>query len=236
MATFVLVHGARNGGWVWKFVTAHLRAAGHEVYSPTLTGLGERAHLLRPDINLDTHITDVVNVLEFEDLRDVVLVGHSYGGMVISGVAEQAVGRLAQLVFLDAYIPQDGQTGYDQLTPEDLVALLELVRTQGEGWLGPAPAPGSLADRIRDEVVRNWAEPRFRPHPMGTFAQPLRLQNSAAAALPRTYIYCTVMPGFEREAAWVRSQPHWRYRELSTFHGAPLTAPRDLADLLLSLV
>src|SRR3954465_400706 len=115
MATLVLVPGSWAGGWIWKKVTPLLRGAGHAVYTPTLTGLGERVHLARPGITLETHITDVVNLLAFEDLRDVILIGWSYGGMVITGVADQVPERLAQLIYFDATVPHDGQSEYDTL-------------------------------------------------------------------------------------------------------------------------
>ena len=136
MATFVLVHGAWAGGWYWKRVRPLLTAAGHDVFTPTLTGLGERAHLATPDIGLETHIRDVLGVLTYEDLSDVVLVGHSCGGIVITGVAERAPGRLAHLVYLDAYVPADGQSFLDLLvSPERAAMFREQARTEGDGSL-----------------------------------------------------------------------------------------------------
>ncbi len=123
MATYVLVHGACHGGWCWRRVAELLRAAGHEVFAPTLTGLGDRAHLAHRGIDLDTHIQDVAAVLTYEELREVVLVGHSYAGLVITGVAERAANRLAQLVYLDAAVPRDGEAGLDLFAPEEVAAM-----------------------------------------------------------------------------------------------------------------
>src|SRR5262249_14497470 len=134
MITYVLVHGAWHGGWCWKKVTPLLRASGYAVFTPTLTGLGERSHLLSPEVSLHTHIQDVVAVVEYEDLREVMLVGHSYGGMVITGVAERVPARLSQLVYLDAFVPEHGQALLDLHSPDERARFQELARTQGEGW------------------------------------------------------------------------------------------------------
>ena len=138
MATFVLVHGAWHGGWCWKKVAPLLRSAGHEVYTPTLTGLGERDHLLTRDIGLDTHIQDIVNVLEYEELTQVVLVGHSYGGMVVTGVAERAHERLRQLVYLDAATPLGTERSlralYQRYTPARWAAFEAQIQGPGLSW------------------------------------------------------------------------------------------------------
>ena len=231
MATYVLVHGAWHGGWCWKKVVPLLRTAGHEVYTPTLTGLGERAHLLSPTITLDTHILDVVNVLEYEELLDVVLVGHSYAGAVITGVADRAASRLAHLVYLDAFIPADGERLLDLMLPERRATFLEQVRTSGEGWQVP-PQPLEVFG-VTDETDLRWAGAKVGPHPLKTFEQPVRADNPVAASLPRTYIWCSGFPGFARFAERTRTDPGWRYRELATGHDAMITAPRELAGLLL---
>ena len=137
MTTYVLVHGAYHGGWCWKHVANSLRNAGHEVYTPTLTGLGERAHLINPEIGLDTHVQDILGLLEYEDLHDAVLVGHSYGGMVITGVAEKCPERLAQLVFLDAFIPANGQSLIELFPPEMAGRLRAQTRLDGDGYRLP---------------------------------------------------------------------------------------------------
>ena len=237
MATFVIVHGAWSGAHAWRKVRPLLRAAGHEVFTPALTGLGERAHLASPDIDLDTHIRDVVGVLEYEDLNEVVLIGHSYGGVVITGAGDLLAPRLAQLVYLDAEVPEDGQSEYDLLPSEERATYEELARAKGDGWRIPPPVPERLSDDLDPDL--RWALARMVAQPVATFAQPVRLTNSAAAAVPRTYILCTEGKGGQRLPAYVdraRSAPGWRYRELAAGHGAHVTAPRDLTNLLLELV
>ncbi len=237
MATYVLVHGACHGGWCWRRVAPLLRDAGHEVFAPTLTGLGERAHLAHPGIDLEAHIRDVAAVLAYEELREVVLVGHSYAGMVITGVAERAADRLAQLVYLDAGVPRDGESGLDSFAPEEVAAMRAQVAAAGEGWRLPPPGGERPWDVTAPDDVR-WVRSKVTPHPFATFTQPLRLANHAAAALPRTFIHCTgAAPRGWRELALrrVRSEPGWRYRPLATGHDAMVIAPRELAELLLEL-
>jgi pimeloyl-ACP methyl ester carboxylesterase len=205
-----------------------LRAAGYEVYTPTLTGLGERAHLANPQVNLNTHIQDIVGVLECEDLRDVILVGHSYGSMVITGVAERVPERLARLVYLDAPIPQDGQSWNDLLGPEMASKAIDLANKQGDGWRVPL---------ISDP-------PRVQPHPLKTVTDPLKVSNPMAVHIPRAFIHCTAKskdsavafasPAIEKAAENARQQGWW-YRELPADHGPEESMPRELADLLLEL-
>jgi pimeloyl-ACP methyl ester carboxylesterase len=179
MTTFVLVHGATGGGWIWRQVSLLLRTKGVEVYTPTLTGLGECAHLLSPEFDLDTHIQDVVNVMEYEGLSEVILVGHSYGGMVITGVAERIPQRLAHLVYLDAYVPEDGESAMDLYGAAFVDAVIEWVQTQGDGWRYPP---------------RQRKDPRSTDHPFRTLVQPVAVRNLAAAALPHTYIPANSWP------------------------------------------
>jgi len=236
MAIFLLIHGAWHGGWCWKKVTPLLRAAGHEVCTPTLTGLGERAHLLSAEVTLETHVQDVVGVLEYEDLRGVVLVGHSYGGMVITAVADRAADRLAHLVYLDAFVPQDGQAVAELVDPTFYAMLEEQARTAGEGWRVPALPLARWG--ITTEADVRWMRPRIGAHPLKTFQQPVRLTNPAAAALPRTFIHCTDKPAgdlFAPLAARLRAETRWRYRALATGHDAMVTAPQEVAALLLAL-
>jgi pimeloyl-ACP methyl ester carboxylesterase len=235
-ATFVLVHGGWHGGWCWERVAPMLRVAGHQVYAPTLAGLGEHAHLLNPRIDLETHARDVVDVLTGEDLTGVILVGHSYGGMVIAGVAEQAPNRLARLVFLDAFVPEDEQALFDLLRPERRDSYQQGAQAQGDGWRVPPPPPQALG--VTDEEQARWLADQLTPQPLRTFEQPVRLTNPAAAALPRTYVHCTagpLVPSFAPFAARLRVAPGWRYHELATGHDAMLTAPEELADVLLKL-
>jgi pimeloyl-ACP methyl ester carboxylesterase len=207
MATFVLVHGAWHGGWCWKKVTPLLRAAGHEVFTPTLTGLGERAHLLTPAVGLETHIEDVLGVLYYEDLRQVVLVGHSYGGMVITGVAGRAADRVAHLVYLDAFVPWEGQSLLDLMGVTQAAIVRERTEREGDGW-GVPPLPLELFG-VTEAADHAWAGPRIGMQPLKTFEQPLP-QTGAAAALPRTYMHCAAWPGFTAHADRARTEPGWQ--------------------------
>ncbi|MFH1081044.1 MAG: alpha/beta fold hydrolase [Pseudomonadota bacterium] len=226
MATFVLVHGATAGGWIWRSVPSLLRAAGQEVYTPTLTGLGERRHLFSPDISMETHILDVLQVLDFEELDRVILVGHSYGGAVITGVAEQAAEKLSHLVYLDAFVPQDGEAVKDLYDPPVVDALAEYYLSGGRS---------SAEDRPGVE------DPRFTAHPLKTFVYPLQLKCKAAKVLPRTYIFCTEKAGMGlRAQGIIRSAERakaagWGYHELNTDHHPMWTMPRELTDILLSI-
>lgn len=226
MSTFVLVHGATAGGWIWQTVPSLLRAAGQEVYTPTLTGLGERRHLFHPDLLMETHILDILNVLEFEDLQGVILVGHSYGGAVITGVAERSPERLMHLVYLDAFVPQDGEAVRDLYDPPAIASLSEYYMSGG---------------RCNAENSAGMEDRRFTAHPLKTFIHPLQLKNEKAKALPRTYIYCTEKAemglrgqGIIRSAQRARVAG-WDYRELQTGHHPMWTMPRELVDILLDI-
>jgi len=237
MATFVIVHGAWSGAHAWRWVRPLLRAAGHDVYTPCLTGLGERAHLGDPETDLDTHIEDVQAVLHYEDLRDVVLVGHSYGGMVITGLADRGADRLAQLVYLDADVPLDGQSELDMLWDDERDSWLEAARSRGEGWKIPPPFPDPLPPGLAPDVV--WAVSRMVPQPLATFTQPLHLGGSPSALPPRTYILCTEGKADEPArpyVARVTADPDWRLVELHADHVAHVTAPRDLTVALTDLL
>ena len=233
MVTYVLVHGAFHGGWCWKKVTPLLREAGHEVYAPTLTGLGERAHLLSPEVDLSCHIQDVVNVLEYEDLQQVVLVGHSYGGMVITGVADRVPARLAHLIYLDAVVPCDGEARLDVLIEEQRASIEERVRTQGEGWKIPISESSLDGWGITEPTDRAWLLPRLVPHPFETYREIIQVSSQAIEGIPRTFIRCTepvstsATPSVER----VLAEPGWRYRELTTDHDAMITMPSALVGM-----
>jgi pimeloyl-ACP methyl ester carboxylesterase len=232
MATFVIVHGAWSGPHAWRWVRPLLRAAGHEVVTPSLTGLGERVHLGSPATDLDTHITDVAAVLHYEDLHDVVLVGHSYGGMVITGVADRAPERIGQLVYLDADVPRAGESELDLVPADERAGYEESARTRGEGWKVPPPFPDPLPPGLPPEVV--WAVARMVPHPLATLTQPLRLKGEPPD-VPRTYVLCT--EGKEGEAPppyldRVRADPSWRLVELAAGHTAHVTAPEKLSATL----
>jgi pimeloyl-ACP methyl ester carboxylesterase len=195
--------------------------------------------LLSPAIDLTTHIQDVVGVLEYEDLTEVVLVGHSYGGMIISGVAEQAANRLAHLVYLDAFVPNDDQSALDLLMPNIRDSRLELVRSQGDGWLLPVSAPASDGSiyGVKDPVDLEWVCVRLKPHPFKTWQQTAQLKTNAVRHLPRTFIYCSdKIPARTMMAEKIQAEGGWRYREIYTGHDAMVTAPHELATLLLECV
>jgi pimeloyl-ACP methyl ester carboxylesterase len=229
LTTFLVIHGAWGAGWAWKKMRPLLGKRGHELFTPTQTGIGERSHLAGLDVDLDLHIADNLAVLEFEDLRDVVLVGHSYGGMVATGVADRAADRIAQLVYLDAFVPRNGQAVIDLIGETARGNVVATVRSEGEGWKVPAnpmPPDTSQADLA-------WAVPRRVAQPQKTFLQPLRL-DGAVDRLPRTYIYCT-RPGpgdvFRQFADRARSEPGWACHELDASHNPHITMPETLAAL-----
>ena len=233
MATFTLVHGSWHGGWCWQKVAPLLRESGHEVYAPTLTGLGARSHLLNCGVDLSTHITDVVSLLHYEDRSEVILVGHSYAGMVITGVAAKAPERLGCLVYLDAYVPADGQSEFDLWPPEQQATAREDMAA-GRGMRQPL-APGVLG--ITDAALADWVGARLTPHPLSTYEQPAPLGVPTSAVLPRVYIHCTegpIAPRFATFADQARAAS-WDVREIATGHDAMLTAPNELASVLLEI-
>jgi pimeloyl-ACP methyl ester carboxylesterase len=231
--TFVLVHGAWHGGWCWGKVSPLLRAAGHAVYTPTLTGLGERAHLLAPTVDLQTHVQDIVGVLDYDDLSSVVLVGHSYGGMVISGVVDRLPERVAQVVFLDAFVPERDQSALELLAPQRSAQFREQAKLEGDGWLVPAPAPELYG--VVEPADLEWVRPRLGPQPLATLDQPLELRGTGASDFARAYIACTEYPAFRPFAERARLDQAWRYREIASGHDAMIVKPRELADILLDL-
>jgi pimeloyl-ACP methyl ester carboxylesterase len=229
VTVFVVAHGAWTAAWAWKKMRPLLAAAGHELWTPTYTGLGERAHLASPAIDLDTHIADVVGVLEMEDLREVVLIGHSYGGMVAIGAADRARERIAQLIYLDAFVPRDGQSLFDLQPEQTRERMRELARSGGEGWrVPPNPMP---ADTPAADVA--WAAGRRLPHPIRTFEQPVRLAGQAAPP-PRSYIYCRRIGPVDvfRQFAERAHREGWRTFEIDASHNPHITAPRALLELL----
>lgn len=232
MADIVLVHGAWHGGWCWRRVAALLREAGHEVYTPTLTGLGERVHLMTPEVGLDTHIEDVCQLFRFEEIDRAVLVGHSYAGMVIPGVADRLGPAVKALVYLDALNPKTGES------------LSDIVPRRGPP---PAPDPSlpdwllapASAERLGvfDAADRAWLARRLVPHPRKTLTDKLVLTGAHATTIPRLYINCTA-PAMNPDSisiARAKSDPGWRYVELATGHNAMMTAPKETADLIQSM-
>lgn len=250
-ATFVLVPGQWTGAFVWHLVTPLLRAAGHNVYEVTCTGLGDRVHLASPTIDLDTHITDVVNTIEFADLHEVVLVGHSYAGMIITGVAERIPERLRLLIYLDADLPADGQNDYEIVPPEqareflveDIMASVEMD-TLGFRPVFPAVEEW-LRGAINDPNEAEWFISRLVPHPELSNLQRVELGNPEAAALPRAFILCTGDKDMEADpqtdflvltAERLRADPHWTVIEMDDTHMVNLNDPEGTMEAFLSLL
>lgn len=234
MATFVVCHGAWSAAWAWKKVRPLLRAQGHEIFTPTYTGLGERAHLATPEVDLDLHIADVLGVLQAEDLSDIILVGHSYGGMVATGVADRARERIRQLIYLDAFVPNDGQSLADLAGSRPLNAPAPLAQGgPAQDWLmSPNPSP---ADTSPQDLA--WITPRRRPQPKRTFTQKLSLQNGPLT-LPRAYVYCARKEGPDVFAQFrrLKEDSAWTYLEMDASHSPNVTAPEALAGILQRLV
>ncbi len=239
MATFVLVHGGWHGGWCWQKVIPFLEEAFHEVYAPTLTGLAERASELSPDVGLETHIQDIVGELQEKHLHGVILVGHSSGGMVITGVVDQVPERIAHLVYLDTFVPRDGESLAD-ISPMVIRLLRKQAQAHGDGWrIDPQGTYGVTTEPDRSMVRRS-----VTPQPLLTFEQPLHLKNPAIVSTkPRTHIDCTgsgfffsLMRHLVARRALPPTEAGWRLRQLPTGHAAMITMPRELADLLLEVV
>jgi pimeloyl-ACP methyl ester carboxylesterase len=230
---FVLVHGGRHGGWCWKHVAPLLRAAGHQVYTPTLTGLGERAHLLSPQVGLDTHVADLVAVFEFEDIRDAVLVGHSYGGMVVNGAMEQVADRVRSLVLLDAHIPRTGESVFDMIGPTRAAAMLASATADGEGWYIPPTDAAHYG--VTDPEDASWLNSRMTAQPLKTYRDPVG-STERAWQHPALFVECvpsSLEPHvLERARARSAADPRLRYRVLPASHDAMVTAPEAVADVL----
>jgi pimeloyl-ACP methyl ester carboxylesterase len=237
MATLVLVHGGWHGAWCWDRVVPLLTAAGHTVATPTLAGLGERAAELHPGIDLETHVAEVTASIDPDGPRDVVLVGHSYGGMVIAAVAARRARRIAGLVYLDAFVPEDGQACFDLAPPGIADGFREQARLYGEGWRVPPPTPQAMGIVAEDEA--RWLAENMTPQSIATFEQPVRFGADAPdpELAPRMFIHCITdppSPMFLPFADRARSTPGWTLRELATGHDAMLIVPDDLARLLLA--
>ncbi|MBV8791278.1 MAG: alpha/beta hydrolase [Pseudolabrys sp.] len=226
--TFVLVHGAWHGGWAWTRVVERLRAKGHAVYAPSLTGLGERAHLLHPDVDLSLHIEDVLGVVHYEDLSDVVLVGHSYGGNVISGVAEKVGGKIRSLIFVDAFIPDDGQSVLDIVQP----AVANAIRAAAARGDKTVPVRDAAAFLV-NEKDRAWVDRLANPQPIGTFLEKIKL-TGARDQLPRAYVRATGYANVAFDAAFARAKAEgWRTYEVDCGHDIMINEPDRLTEILI---
>jgi len=245
MATVVLVHPAWFGGWCWKKVVPPLRSAGHTVHTPTLTGLGERAHLCHPDVSLTTHVEDIVSLIQFEALDDVTLVANSSGGTVITAVASRIPELVARLVYLDAFVPSDGQGTADLVPPDRRAGMEQFVETEGEGWLmarfSPAPWETTLREvwGMSDEDVA-WVVPRLRPTPWKHFTEPARVRETELRKIPRAYVRARVgpfpAPMFDECYRVAQETDGWTAYELDAPHIPYITHPDDVTDLLLEIV
>ena len=234
MATFVLVHGAWHGSWCWKRVRKALQARGHEVFTPTLTGVAERSHLLSPHINLDTHIEDVVNLIQWEELSEVVLCGHSYGGCVISGVVDRVPDRIGALVYLDAFILEDGQCLHDTLPPSQRNLQLEAAGRDGEGWKVP-PIPAEVFNvNARD---REWVNRQCTMQPLATFQQGIKLRRTVDAAKPVTFILANGFDDSPFPPFYERARTKgWKTLTMPCGHDVMLDRPEELKKVLLNIV
>jgi pimeloyl-ACP methyl ester carboxylesterase len=228
--TFVLVHGSSAGGWCWRRVADLLEARGHKVFAPTLTGLGERSHLMSGLITLDTHITDVVNVIKWESLDRFVLVAHSYGGWVASGVAEQVEKRISSIVFLDAFMPENGQRVLDTNSPRSRAEIEEGMKKAEVS----RPAPPASVWNV-NEKDQPWVNEKFTAQPIGVAFTPIRLTGARDRVPKKTYVRAKGYdnPNFERYYAKVKADPSWRTYEMPCGHEVMIDMPERTAEILL---
>jgi pimeloyl-ACP methyl ester carboxylesterase len=231
---FVLLHGGRHGGWCWRRVAALLRETGHHVHTPTLTGLGDRAHLLSREIGLDTHVQDLVATFEFEDIQDAVLVAHSYGGMVASGAMELIAERVRALVFLDAHLPRTGESVFDMVGPARAANMVARAESGGEGWYIP-PSDASWYG-VTDPDDAAWLNPRITAQPFKTYRDPVG-RTDRAWQHPGMFVECTpssLEPHvLERARERSAGNPRFRYHVIDAPHDAMVTAPKAVTELLL---
>ncbi|WP_342727604.1 alpha/beta hydrolase [Bradyrhizobium sp. B097] len=229
--TFLVCHGAWSAGWAWKKMHPLMQAAGHRLVTPSYTGLGERVHLAHQGLDLEAHIQDVLSVISYEDLRDIVLVGHSYGGMVATGVADRVRERIAQLIYIDAFVPRDGQSLFDL---NEVAIEMRGAAANGDGWrIPPMPTP---PDTSPADV--EWLTARRVDMPIKCFEQKLKLQHGETT-LPRSYIYATrITPAdtFGQFARRTKNEAGWRSFEIDASHSPNVTAPEALMALLQEIV
>ena len=230
--TFVLVHGAWHGGWCWRRVVAILRSAGHVVFAPTLTGFGERVHLTRAGLTIEDFATDIVNVIAAEELSDVILAGHSFGGNVVSAVADRVPERIKHLVYIDTLVLRNGESGFSLLDPVTLAQRIKLAEKTSGGLTIPPPSPQAFG--VTDAADADWLRRQLTPLPLDCYREPIHLERPLGNGVKRTYIACTdpiYQPAVQTHE-WVKSQHDWRYFELSTAHDAMVTDPEALAQML----
>jgi pimeloyl-ACP methyl ester carboxylesterase len=230
--TFVLVHGAWHGGWCWCRVADRLRASGHIVFTPTLTGLGERAHLLHPDINLSLHVADVLGLIKCERLNNIVLVGHSYGGFVISGVAEAVANKISSIVFLDAFIPDNGESLLDVVQP----AVQDVIQDVLDRGDTTVPVRDAAAFKV-NEKDRPWVDSLATPQPIGTMTEKIKLTGARERVATKAYIRAAGYPNvsFDKACARTKADRSWRTYEVPCGHDVMIDKPDRLAEILLEV-
>ena len=248
MATYLFVHGGWHGAWCWKKVIPLFEEAGHRLYTPTLTGLGEKAHLLTPEVGLSTHIQDVVQLIHENQLNDLILLGHSYGGMVITGVVDRIPERIGRLVYLDAVVPRDGESMAD-IAPMVINTFRKDARKHGDGWrVNPPQAPFGIggAFGVTKEPDLSWVRSLLTPQPLKTFEERLHLKDpDILSKTPRTFVRCAgkgfpaVFRDMMRRLLAPRTlapiDPGWRLRQLPTGHDCMITMPEEMTHLLLEI-
>ncbi len=232
MATYVLVHGAWHGGWCWKRTTQLLRAKGHTVFEPTLPGVGARAHEATAAIGLTSHVNDLIGLIEIEELENVILVGHSYGGMVITGAAERIAPKLSTLVYLDAFVPKDGESLTSILGPERAG---QMAANAGDGWKVPAPPPSYFGVKAQGDI--DWITRCCTSQPLLTFMQPAQAKGEWQKVQRKVYIRAEGHPGptFAPFGEMAKTTPGWDYHAVACGHEVMIEMPGELADILLKL-
>ena len=235
MTTFILLHGAWGGGWQWRDVAVHLRNAGHTVFTPTLTGLGERSHLIQREVDLDTHIRDIERVITYEMLEDFALVAHSYGGMVATAIADAMPERLRALIYIDAALPRDGEAMLDIVSAERKRTVIRLAEEKGDGYRVPETLV--LETGIADKAVREDFLKRMCPHPLGALQQPIRLRGDFAKVPRKAYVFAALNNShrFREYRDWAADQPDWTAETLECQHFPMVTMPHETAELLIRL-
>jgi pimeloyl-ACP methyl ester carboxylesterase len=229
VAKFVLVHGAWHGGWCYDEVAKRLRSKGHDVYTPTLTGLGERSHLLNDRTDLDTHIQDVLNVIKWQDLDRIILCGHSYGGMIITGVADAVPEKIANLVYLDAYVPKDGESIWDYMGEERRQLLLNDAKPHN-GRAVTAPSPAHFGVDPRNQA---WVAGKMTPQPILTLTQPIRISGGYGSMRKRVYVYATGPSSMEGFYPGLKADPAWHVKTMECGHDVMVDDPDGVTEILI---
>jgi pimeloyl-ACP methyl ester carboxylesterase len=235
--TFVLAHGSWHGGWCWKRVADRLCGNGHAVYAPSYTGMGDRTHLLSKEITIDTFVEDLVQIIDSNELTQVILVGHSFGGVPISGVADRIPDRIARLVYLDSVVLESGKNAFSVYPPAEAEARIKAAEQATNGLAVPVPQqlPAVWGLGKEGDPDYDWVRRRLSPHPLRSFTTALTLRAPAGNGLPRTYVHCTQPshPVLEDSRRLVRSSPGWQWVDVAAPHDAMITHPDEVVGLLL---